>query len=613
MIQDKIITIRKPNIFDKGWALFAPWEDFPRRNKQYISIDTNEIVRKITYATKIILILAEPCLSHRIIEELEWVGTEAKIYLLAKSSGVAEHYSGVRFSAIKIEPNLSVNYIAVTGEEGKSCYFIGDGFQRTDDAVEHLYASAKEFPLTFDSFDNADKVIVLDDGAKYIPKAIEYCLKKKIPVVLAKAVVKFGKYDYDTYCKTEVGLIVADNVGGGICIQKQGKLYHASLVRGQFVLVETESISAWLSGSFYSNMKKKAVLSGYEIPSSAFILNEGAVIPLMQNEWHIVEKAVPVASMGDFIAAKFDSSETEKHNEFSAIAKNVEYRFTLTPPHLPEGSKYSQIYNEGLKLYSCWQSASIPLEKIRAKLEKFQGNKELSSILQHIEDSNLGMRYVFDKIYFKGYHEIFSTCFNALTHDGEGLIDAFFALQAAISSEVGITQESGIQSEIEGYENTIREKEEQIRQSVNVLQNKRRIEILRQKIKDLQQIQGRISSVQSARSVTDREVFVARCHKILSGDDTDVETDSVSTIVHGAERSKNERLDDFLQAWLKPIDDALNLRINLIMQMQKIDVPEDYVVYDHAGKRYIVIEREDEYQKTMDLQKKYNLQCVVRK
>ena len=48
-------------------------------------------------------------------------------------------------------------------------------------------------------------------------------------------------------------------------------------------------------------------------------------------------------------------------------------------------------------------------------------------------------------------------------------------------------------------------------------------------------------------------------------------------------------------------------------KMETIDVPENYIVYEHAEKRYIVIESEEEYLQTLQIQEKYHLQCVVRR
>ena len=82
MIADKLITIQKENTFEYGWALFAPWHDFPRRNNNYQAVGVTEVVRQITFSKTVALLLSEPCLPRKVIDELKWVEAYAKITLL---------------------------------------------------------------------------------------------------------------------------------------------------------------------------------------------------------------------------------------------------------------------------------------------------------------------------------------------------------------------------------------------------------------------------------------------------------------------------------------------------------------------------------------------------
>ena len=175
MIADKLVTIRKENTFEYGWALFTPWHDFPQRNKHYNTVGVYEIVKQITFSKTVTLMLAEPCLSRKIIDELKWVQPYAEITLLAKSNEVADFYKELEFSSVRIEPSLSLNYIGIESKDGNVGYFISDGFQRTDETVESLFSSLKKGALDFSPFADADKVIVLEDGAPYLSHLFEYC------------------------------------------------------------------------------------------------------------------------------------------------------------------------------------------------------------------------------------------------------------------------------------------------------------------------------------------------------------------------------------------------------------------------------------------------------
>ena len=69
MIKDKLITITKDNQFNMGWTLFHPYNLTVSRNRYYQNNDIKSIVKKITYADNVSLILSEKCLSSRIVEE----------------------------------------------------------------------------------------------------------------------------------------------------------------------------------------------------------------------------------------------------------------------------------------------------------------------------------------------------------------------------------------------------------------------------------------------------------------------------------------------------------------------------------------------------------------
>ena len=256
---------------------------------------------------------------------------------------------------------------------------------------------------------------------------------------------------------------------------------------------------------------------------------------------------------------------------------------------------------------------TMHIQKIRCALERFQGNQDFLVLLQHVEDSDVSVRNIIGGYHYQDYRSVFQSCKNSLAQDRDNLIGSCCALNAPILAEIKSTQTSGIDDEIRGYERTIQEKEACIEKKIDVLQSKRRIEILKRKIEELQRIKERLSPVQTFNTANDQQVFIAYCKQLLNGIVVETHGDSVSSIVHGKERSKQERLNEFLQTWLKPIKDLIDKLVDLLVKMETIDVPENYIVYDHAEKRYIVIENEDEYLQTLQIQEKYHLQCVVRR
>ena len=129
----------------------------------------------------------------------------------------------------------------------------------------------------------------------------------------------------------------------------------------------------------------------------------------------------------------------------------------------------------------------------------------------------------------------------------------------------------------------------------------------------MRKVKERLNTVQTSNVTNNQQVFIAYCKQLLAGIVVETNEDSVSSIVHGKEQSKQEQLHKFLQIWLKPIKDLTDKLVDLLAKMAEVDVPENYIVYDHAGKRYVVIESENEYRQTLQLQEKYHLQCVVRR
>ena len=614
MIADKLITIQKENTFEYGWALFAPWHDFPRRNNNYQAVGVTEVVRQITFSKTVALLLSEPCLPRKVIDELKWVEPYAKITLLARSNDVVAFYKELQFFSVRIEPLLSLNYIGIDGKDKKACYFISEGFQRTDDSVERLFASSKKYEFDFSPFADADKAIVLGDDAPYLSRLFEYCRHNQISAFLTKNIADFNKSDYDAYRNSAIGLLVAEHIGTGICVQKSGKLFHASCVNGQFVFAETADFDRWLSGNIYCNLKKNTVLQNNELPQNTYVLHAGTIRPLLLKDRHIVERVVQPETMADFVAERFDRSETKNHNQFSAIAKCVEYRFVLVPPLLSSESAFSALYQGAQDLLSQWKACyTIPVQTVRTALMEFQGNQDFLAMLEDIEGSDISVRNIIGKYHYQNYRPDFQIHKNRLAQDRDALLENCCALNAPILVEINHSQTSGLDEEISGYEKTILEKETCIEQNIDVLQNKRRIEILKHKIEELKQIKERLSSVQITNSTNNQETFITYCKKLLNGIFEETNEDSVSSIVHGRGQSKQERLNEFLQVWLKPMKELLDKLIDLLAKMESIDVPENYIVYDHAGKRYIVIESENEYRQTLQIQENYNLQCVVRR
>lgn len=617
MIENKLVVIKKQNIFDKGWALFKSCTGVLPVNRKYLAVNIDEVVNKITYAQKVVLILREPCLPRKIIEELKWVNKYADIYLLAATANIREFYRDIEFSSVQTDLSINVNYIGISGKDGQHSYFIADGFLRTNDVWEQLWLhDSDQTSLNMSVFDDADKVFFSGDA--YLSEReqiLNYCMAKKIAVYIVKAAEKFDMSDYNAYVNMPAELLIADNVCDGLCIEKKGKLYFALVVKNHIALTELGNFNSYISGNLFINLKSKAELSGDDIPQNAYILYEGQVRRLELKDCHVVKRTILINTMDDFIAEKFDTAETKEHNKFSAIARSVEYRFTLVPPLYDKHSfEYSDMYSVCNELLKKWKEVyCLPLDCIKKELEQFDNNQAFIAALSHIEESNQTVRYVIENYNYKNYRLIFDTCRRNLIYDKQNLLNFCNALNEIISIQLGSCQNSKIDDEIAGYERTIKEKEGYILQGKDILQNKRRVEILRKKIEDLKNIKGQFSIKQAANNAKLQNEFSDYCKSIINGNISDFETDSIYSVVSGKELSKRERLNIFVKRWLRSIDMLLANLIDLLVSMAQIDVPDDYIVFDFNGKRFIIIENEAEYYSTNAIRKKYDLHCVARR
>ena len=97
MINNKIVKITKANQFDKGWTLFSPLDVGIIKDRSIKETAVSDIVKLITFSNTVNLILTEPCLSSRIVDEIKWANKYIKLNLIAKNKEIIEHYSSLCF------------------------------------------------------------------------------------------------------------------------------------------------------------------------------------------------------------------------------------------------------------------------------------------------------------------------------------------------------------------------------------------------------------------------------------------------------------------------------------------------------------------------------------
>ena len=138
MIKNKLITITKENQFDMGWTIVTPYQLPFYKNPRYKSLLVTDIVRAITRSDKVYIVLSEECLASAIIKELEWVNKYTTIELIAKTEQITQRYSSIKFSSVKINPDITFNYLSIIGAISLSV-MIDNGYTETNTLVKEVY------------------------------------------------------------------------------------------------------------------------------------------------------------------------------------------------------------------------------------------------------------------------------------------------------------------------------------------------------------------------------------------------------------------------------------------------------------------------------------------
>ena len=91
--------------------------------------------------------------------------------------------------------------------------------------------------------------------------------------------------------------------------------------------------------------------------------------------------------MADFVSETFDSSETEEHNKYSALARKTEYQFTLVPPLFNDSYKLSSIYEPILELSNeAKKIHKVDFTNAIDRISKFSEQEGLSFVFSEIND-----------------------------------------------------------------------------------------------------------------------------------------------------------------------------------------------------------------------------------
>lgn len=616
MIKNKLVTITKDNQFDKGWSLFQPFNFDISKDRNYKEITVSDVIKLITFSKNINIVLKEPCLSSRIVDEIKWANKYVTINAVVKDQKILDAYSSIKFSKTNIDKNIDFNYIGIDGKECGN-FFIIDGFSKTDNLINDVYFNGKKASTDYSFLDDCKKVVLVDSTfEKNYKNIIEEIKKRKIQSYYLINSSSFSKTVLQNIKDLGVEACLSDYTNNGILLEKNdGSLLVLTLLPdntfSRYYVQNTDGLfrEVFRSMILPDNVKTDS------LKGDVYSCVKGSLRKMSIAKLKTIELERPILKMEDFINENFDSSIVEEHNEYSAESNSVEYKFTLIPPMIDNTYMESSIYDEVHKLNKDFNSIStLNIEKIKTNYnECLDGDFGLLSFLENSKKFINTFNGFVEKCEYKGFSNVVKKICDLFNETNNSLIDIFSKMFNSINEKSAVNKFDKFDNEIAGYKQTINEKTALINKGVDVLSNKRRVEILSKKIDDLLKLKEQFEGSSSSRNDKATSDFVKLCNDIISGIKKPVNDDSIGNIVRPKEETKSTKLEMFASKYLLSIKKYIDSGLEILNKLCLIKLPEDYKVYDKKGIRYIVINNLDEFELTKAIRTEFKLNCLVRR
>ena len=616
MIENKKIIITKENTFDKGWTLFHPFDLGINKNRLYKDTMISDVIRLITHSNEVNLILCDACLSSRIINEIEWANKYIKLNIIAKDDSIINGYNNFSYNSKKIDKSIDFNYIGIIGKDNGH-FMIADGYTEIDDSLYKVYFQNKNLKGDYSFLNDASELIIVDsDGQKDYSMVINAAFKNKISCYYAVNTKHFNNRIFNYSKENKLELLVSDFTQNGIVVvYKNNTLSCVTMTNSGFYLsYPIEKISSFLGMEYKSGFYNDSIETD-KLKGEIFSCYNGKIEKLDIIEKKVLSINVDVELISDFVSETFDSSIVEKHNDYSAEAKKVEYQFTLIPPLFDSKYSESNIYEGIHELNLTWNKQQIL--KIKSILNSYNAFMEQDyGFIEFLLGTERFTKEFQDRVEncnYKNYYNWIDSMIALYKKNRESLIDICKCMFNSLNKESSGTKFDKFDNEIAGYEQTIKEKNALIQKGIDVLSNKRRVEILTKKINDLLELKKHFESNSGSRNDKNLNTFIKHCEELLEGKHKVINDDSIGNIVKPKEETKLAKLEAFVENYLfsiKKYDDECLVTLD---KLSKESIPEDYAVYDKKGQRYIIINNLDEFEKTKSICTEFRLKCITRR
>lgn len=616
MIENKKIIITRENTFDKGWTLFHPFDLNINRNRLFKETMISDVIRLITHSNEVNLILSDSCLSSRIVNEIEWANKYIKLNIIAKDDSIINNYRKFSFNSKKVDSSIDFSYIGIIGKENGH-FMISDGYTEIDDSLYKVYFQNKNLKGDYSFLNNASKLIIIDcDGKKDYSMVISAASQNKIPCYYAVNTRYFNNRIFNYSKENKIELLVSEYTQNGIIVvNRDNTLSCVTMTNNGFYLsYPIENISSFLGMEYKSGYYKDSIETD-KLKGEIYSCYNGRIEKLNIIDKKIVPLNVDVELMSDFVSETFDSSIVEKHNDYSAEAKKVEYQFNLIPPLFDSKYVESNIYDGIHELHSKWNNQqTLKIKRIKDDYNTFiDEDYGLIDFLLETEKFTKEFDERVEKCDYKNYYCWIKSVSDQFNKNRTSLLDICKNMFNSINEESSGTKFDKFDNEIAGYEQTIKEKNALIQKGIDVLSNKRRVEILTKKINDLLELKKHFESNSSSRNDKNLNAFIKRCEELLDGKHRVFNDDSIGNIVKPKEETKLAKLEAFVDNYLLSIRKYDDECLSTIDKLSNESIPEDYAVYDKKGQRYIIINDLQEYETTKHICDKFKLRCITRR
>ena len=615
MIDNKLVTIVRDNQFDKGWTLFSPTFFEVERNWKFKKVILSDVIKLITFSKQVNLILTEACLPSRIVSELEWSNKYININIIAKNEMVLERYKDLSFNSCQIDVSVSVNYIGVTGKDS-GYYIFGEDLVEIDDSIEKFYFNSTKPNDNQISLEKVKTLIICNSGEHHDFSDI-LSLAKKYNIVCSYLVSSqhFNRKAYDFAKNNGFDLYIAERVDNAIIsINKDNSISKLTFLNSGYVfLFPIEKINNHI---VYKNLFLDDTVEVNKLPSTIYSCLAGINKKLNITDLIVIKIDVPIREMSDFIEENFDNSIVDSHNDYSNKARAVEYQFTLIPPLFDSSYHESSIYIPIHQLHDEWKEInSIKFNKIvKDYYTLMDKNAYLINFINYSKNLARELTLMVNNCFYKNYYSKLDEAINVYEEYQSKIFDDCLFMFNEVNLESSNVKFDKFDVELEGYKKTIQEKEALVSNSIDVLNNKRRIEILNKKIEELLNLKEKFKKNANERSNKEVDSFLVYCKNLVNGVFVlNGDNDSIDKIINTSEKSKLTKLNNFMQNYLKQISDYLTKCIAWLKNMRAIHIPEEYPVYEKDNQKFIIIDDLNEFESTKELREEFALKCLARR